>query len=97
MPLLVHAGAPTLFIRKNAYDRTNLSRAVLDERLNLTDDEFRVEGGVIGLGPIQSTDELPALVDDLEELGLVYFDDFFELSGNWPEWLRLYAAAEDPG
>jgi hypothetical protein len=19
----------------------------------------------------------------------VYFDDFFELSGNWPEWLRL--------
>jgi hypothetical protein len=97
MPLLVHAGAPTLFIRRNAYDRSNLSRAVLDERLNLTDDEFRVERDVIAIGPIHSTDELPALLDDLEGLGLVYFDDFFELSGNWPEWLRLYAAAEDLG
>ena len=23
--------------------------------------------------------------------GLTYFDDFFELSGNWPEWLKLFA------
>jgi hypothetical protein len=22
----------------------------------------------------------------------VYFDDFFELSGNWPTWLRLHAS-----
>jgi hypothetical protein len=31
------------------------------------------------------------VVDELEGLGLVYFDDYFELSGNWPEWLRLVA------
>jgi hypothetical protein len=34
------------------------------------------------------------LLDELEGLGLVYFDDFFELSGNWPEWLRIYASSE---
>jgi len=34
---------------------------------------------------------LPELIDDLEKSGLVYFDDFFELSGNWPDWLTLYA------
>jgi hypothetical protein len=34
---------------------------------------------------------LPELVEDFEASGLVYFDDFFELSGNWPDWLSLYA------
>ena len=29
---------------------------------------------------------------------MVYFDDFFELSGNWPDWLALYArGARDRG
>jgi len=95
MPLPVHAGAPTLFVRKGAYDRSGLTRAALDERLNLTAEEFRVERGLVAVGPIQAADELPALLDELESLGLAYFDDFFELSGTWPEWLRLYAAAED--
>ena len=34
---------------------------------------------------------LPDLIEELEESGLTYFDDFFELSGNWPDWLTLYA------
>jgi hypothetical protein len=95
MPLHVQAGAPTLFMRKDAFERAGLTRAQLDERLNLTVDEFRVERGLVAIGPIHAADELAALVDELESLGLVYFDDFFELSGNWPEWLRLYAAAQD--
>jgi hypothetical protein len=94
MPLHVTAGAPTLFIRKSAYDRSGLARAALDERLNLTADEFRVERELIAVGPLQTAEDLPALIDELEGLGLVYFDDFFELSGSWPEWLRLYAASE---
>jgi hypothetical protein len=28
---------------------------------------------------------------ELENRGLAYFDDFFELSGNWPAWLSIYA------
>ena len=97
MPLHVHAGAPTLFIRRSAYDRSGLTRAALDERLNLTADEFRVERELIAVGPIQGTEDLTTLVDELEHLGLVYFDDFFELSGSWPEWLQLYAAADEQG
>jgi hypothetical protein len=91
----VPAGAPTLFIRRSAYDRSGLTRAAIDARLNLTADEFRVERGLVVVGPVHNADALATLVEELEELGLVYFDDFFDLSGNWPEWLRLYVTAEE--
>jgi hypothetical protein len=63
----------------------------MDERLNLTDEEFRVEGPLIVIGPILAEGELQDVIGELEEAGLQYFEDFFDLSGNWPEWLRLYA------
>lgn len=90
MPLDVPASAPTLFIRKDAFERAGLTRAAMDERLNLTDDEFRVEGDVVAVGPLHGETTLTDLIDELESAGLEYFDDFFELSGNWPDWLRLY-------
>jgi hypothetical protein len=31
------------------------------------------------------------MIEALEARGLVYFEDFFDLSGNWPEWLGVYA------
>ena len=91
MPLeLLHDRAVVL-IRQSAFERAALARSVLDERYNLTDEEFRVEDGLIAVGPLPSADMLLGLIEDLEQSGLVYFDDFFELSGNWPEWLALYA------
>ena len=91
MPLeLLHDRAVVL-IRQSAFERVGLARNALDERYNLTDEEFRVEDGLITLGPLPSDDMLPGLIDDLEQSGLVYFDDFFKLSGNWPAWLSLYA------
>ena len=93
MPLPIAAGAPTLLIRREAFERNGLTRSALDERLNLTDEEFRVDGALIGVGPLHGESALTELIEELERLGLVYFDDFFELSGNWPDWLRLYAAA----
>ena len=90
MPLKVAQGAPTLFIRKEAWERSGLSRAAIDERLALTPEEFRVEGDVVAIGPIYEEASVSALIDELETVGLVYFDDFFELSGNWPEWLRVF-------
>ena len=89
MPLAVSPGAPTLLLRKRAFERAGLTRAALDQRLNLTDDEFRTEGPLIAIGPLHGESALGELIDELEALGLAYFDDFFELSGNWPEWLRL--------
>jgi len=46
------------------------------------------EGAVPG---VDSVAAYPDLIEDLEANGLVYFDDFFEMSGNWPAWLTLYA------
>ena len=94
MPLNIPSGAPVLVIRRTAYEARGLKRSELDERLNLTADEFRVEAGLIVLGPIYSgADALADFIADLESAGLTYFDDFFELSGNWPEWLQLFASA----
>lgn len=92
MPLPIAPGQPTLFITKAAFERVGLVRSAIDDRLGLTDDEFRVEGALIAIGPIHDDDGFEALMGDLEHLGLVYFDDYFELSGNWPEWLAVYAA-----
>jgi len=94
MPLPVAAGAPTLFIRRAAYERTALVRAALDERLGLTPDEFRVEGALVVIGPIFDEEAFGQVTESLEKLGLAYFDDFFELSGNWPAWLTLLATSE---
>ena len=93
MPIPVTQGVPSLLFRRSAYERADLSRAALDARLGLTDAEFRVEGDLVVLGPIYDVDSLGALVDELEANGLTYFDDFFELSGSWPEWLVVSATA----
>jgi hypothetical protein len=93
MPLRIPPGASTLFIRREAFERSGVTRAALDERLGLTADEFRVERGLIALGPVHDADALGDVVAELEGLGLVYFDDFFELSGGWPEWLEVYTGA----
>lgn len=91
MPLSLAADAPTLLIRREAFERAQLSRADLDAWLNLTPDEFRVEGDLIAIGPIYDAEALQALIPALEEKGLEYFDDLFELPGNWPAWLRILA------
>ena len=93
MPLQIHTGAPTLFIRRSAYERSGLVRASLDARLGLTPDEFRVEGEVVVIGPVHDADAFASLLEELEKLELAYYDDFFELSGNWPEWLSVFAGS----
>lgn len=93
MPLPVAHGVPTLFFRRDAYERADLSRAALDARLGLTDAEFRVEGDLLAVGPIYDVDALGALVAELESSGLTYYDDFFELSGSWPVWLNVLVLA----
>lgn len=91
MPLRVPIGHPSIFIRKDAYERANLSRSALDARLGLTDEEFRVEGRVVCIGPIFEHEALQQLIAELEAAGLTYFEDFIEFSGNWPDWLALFA------
>ncbi len=82
-----------MFIRREAFERVGLQRQAIDERFNLTDQEFVVEGGMIAVGPLPSDEMLGDLVIELETVGLNYFDDFFELSGNWPEWLGMFVTS----
>ena len=91
MPLPLMQGVPTLLFRREAYERAGLTRASLDARLGLTDAEFLVEGDLVALGPIHDVEALGTLVDELEQLGLHFYDDFFEMSGSWPEWIGLLA------
>ena len=95
MALPVTQGVPTLFFRRSSYERSGLTRAALDARLGLTDAEFRVDGNLVAIGPIYDVDALGSLVDELEEAGLVYYDDYFELSGSWPKWLSVLVRAGD--
>ena len=91
MPLPLSGNAPTLFILRNAFERVELTRQLVDDALGLTPEEFRVEGQLIAIGPIVGETALTELIETLETRGLVYFEDFFEMSGNWPEWLKLFA------
>jgi hypothetical protein len=90
MPLPLSTGAPTLLVKKVSFERAEITRAQIDQALTLTDEEFRVEQGLIAIGPIFDDDGFAALVEAFERSGLVYFEDFFEMSGNWPEWLSVF-------
>jgi hypothetical protein len=93
VPLNITSGAPTLVIRRAAYEKAGLVRASVDAKLGLTADEFRVEGDLVVIGPVHNGDAFSDLLQQLEDLGLTFYDDFFELSGNWPEWLGVLAAS----
>jgi hypothetical protein len=97
MPTPLANTAPTLFILKTAFERVALTRQSFDELLGLTADEFQVDGPLVVIGPLVGESALTELIELLERSGLVYFDDFFEMSGNWPDWLRLIAMAREGG
>src|SRR5206468_315428 len=51
MPIQISTGAPTLFIRRDAYERAGFVRTAIDKLLGSTPDEFRVEGDLVAIGP----------------------------------------------
>jgi hypothetical protein len=90
MPLALSSTGSTLVIRRDAFERAGLARDTIDRVLNLTDDEFRVEGSLVAIGPLPAPDDVPNLIEVFEDAGLVYFDDFMEIPGGFPDWLELF-------
>ena len=90
MALSLVTGAPTVLVRGSAFERTGLSREAIDRALVMTPDEFRVERHVVSIGAIYDDHGLAVLVGAFGDAGLVQFDDFFEMSGNWPAWESPY-------
>ena len=95
MPIEIARSRGSILIYRSAFERANLTRSAIDQRYNLTDEEFQVEEDLVVIGPLPSDDMIPQLIEDLERSGLAYFDDFFDLSGNWPDWLSVYARARE--
>jgi hypothetical protein len=93
MALKIPAEHSSILIRRSAFERAGLKRSEIDSRFNLTDAEFRLEGDLIAIGALPSEDDLPAMIAYFESAGLAYYEDFFELSGNWPEWLEIFVQA----
>jgi hypothetical protein len=89
MPIQLDHNRPTILIKQPSFEAAGIARVEIDSKYNLTDQEFQVEAGIVAV-MLPSDDLLPALIDDLEGRGLVYYDDFFEMSGNWPEWIAVY-------
>jgi hypothetical protein len=83
---------PSLIIRRPAFERAGIARSHIDALLGLTDEEFRVSGDLVIIGPIHDDAAIQQLTAELEGAGLAWFEDFFDLSGQWPGWLRLFAA-----
>lgn len=87
-----------MFIRRSSYERAGLLRAAIDRLLGTTADEFRVEDDLVAIGPIYDEQSFAELVEEFEREGLEYYEDFFELSGNWPAWLSILASSSSsPG
>ncbi len=97
MPLPIVSGAPTLVLRRASYERSGLVRSAIDQALGLTDQEFRVEGDLVVIGPVYDADAFARFLEELEGLGLTFYEDFFELSGNWPDWLLVLAGPPAAG
>ncbi|MEA3245777.1 MAG: hypothetical protein U9Q74_06440 [Gemmatimonadota bacterium] len=91
MPIRIPDGAPTILVRRPAFERAGFTRTAIDTALALTDEEFRVEQDLVAIGPIHDDRGMTSLLRTFEDAGLAYFEDFFELSGNWPAWLTLHA------
>jgi len=96
MPIELAHNRGSILIRRRSFERANLARSAIDQKYNLTDEEFQVEEDLVVIGPLPSEDMISQLIEDLERSGLTYFDDFFDLNGSWPDWLAVYARAREP-
>jgi len=81
MPLEIHPDAPTMLIRKSAFERAGLARAHFDARYNLTPDEFRVEGEMVAIGPLY--DEEGIVVADCDLRRALHAKRYFDVVGHY--------------
>jgi hypothetical protein len=79
-------------------------RAALTERDVSWDDLLKVlevsapldrNEHLISFGPHFGQEALDVLLERLSELGLQYFDDFFEFRGDYPKWCAFKACTPD--
>jgi len=79
-----------IVIRQAALAAHGLTRADLF-RVFETDQPLGENDGLISFGPCFGPDACNEFISRLQDLGLVYVDDFFDLALDHPEWLQFQA------
>ncbi len=80
-----------IVIRRRALIARDVSYPALLAALG-ANEAFDADGELLTFGPSFGQEGLEALTQRLVALGLVYFDDFFEFAGSFPEWCKFAVA-----
>jgi len=83
-----------LVIRQSALDAHGVTKTQVLEALE-TSRPFAENGELLSFGPSFGQEACDEFVRRLESLGLVYFDDFFDLTLSHPDWLKFSASYDD--
>ena len=92
MTIVQISGHFGVVIRKTALEKHGISLESLFEIME-TEKPLDESQELISFGPHFGGEAVSEFIRRLEMLGLVYFDEFFDIPGlDVPEWCQLYAA-----
>jgi hypothetical protein len=80
-----------IIIRRHSLDERDVSLHSILEVLEVKE-PFDINDQLVTFGPSFGQEALDVLTNRLIQLGLVYFDDFFEFVGSFPPWCRFHAS-----
>jgi hypothetical protein len=84
-----------IIIRRHSLVERDVSLHSILEVLGVKE-PFDINDELLTFGPSFGQEALDVLTNRLIELGLVYFDDFFEFVGDFPTWCRFHASLVPP-
>lgn len=77
-----------IIILRDALQRENISIDRLSALME-AEEPLGVNDSMISFGPHFGSEASDTFMKRLEEAGLIYFDDFFEFSGSFPDWCQF--------
>lgn len=78
-----------IVVKKVALNVKSLTRSQLFEIMD-AESPFDEDEDLLSFGPHFGEEAAKEFIKRLEKAGLVYYDDFFELSEIVPQWCQLY-------
>lgn len=85
-----------IVVRRRALTERGVGYARLLEAMEI-DEPLDASEGLLSFGPHFGGEAASEFTARLQNLGLVYIDDFFVFSGDFPGWCAFAASAEHDG
>lgn len=85
-----------LIIRTQSLGEHDITPAKLCETLQF-EAAYDQNSELISFGPSFGQEALEEFISRLENIGLRYWDDFFEFKGDYPNWVRFYVELNSTG